>query len=220
MTATSTFTPKPPTATFTPIPPTLTFTPVPAPTPFLNFNADSTSLSAGDCTTLHWDSGNVQGVFLDGEGVSGVGSRPVCPTASRAYNLVANYAGGQLTRQVAIVVSGPSVPPAINSVGRSTDLFFEVEGCGPTEVTFTANISGASGAQLFYRVLPSGDPPSGWMAVPMNDQGGGTWARIQHNFDMPAPLTGDVEYYVVANNAAGPSQSATFTGLNYSPCKP
>ncbi len=219
--ATSTFTPRPPTATFTQAPPTSTFTPIPAPTPFLNFGADNTSITAGQCTNLHWDSGNVQSVFLDGAGVEGAGTRNVCPSVSTPYNLLANFPGGQLNRQVSIFVTGPSGPPAINSVSRNVpDFFYEVAGCGPTEVTITADIAGADGAQLFYRVIPSGDPPTGWIAVPLQHPFPNTWIRVQHNFEMPAPLTGDVEYYVVANNAAGPSQSATFTGLNYSPCKP
>ncbi len=217
---TATFTPLPPTTTFTPLPPTATFTPEPAPTPFLNFSADSTTLEAGQCTNLRWDSGNVQSVFLDGTGVEGVATRSVCPTASTTYNLVANYAGGQIARQVTVTISGPAAPPFINSVNRSVDTFFEVAGCGPTEVTFSANIGGATGAQLVYRVIPSSDPPSSWISVPLNPQGDNIWVRIHHNTDMPAPLTGDIEYYVTANNAAGPSQSATFTGLNYSPCKP
>ncbi len=54
----------------------------------------------------------------------------------------------------------------------------------------------------------------------MNSQSDNTWVRILRNVDMPVPLTGDVEYYVTANNSAGPSQSATVTGLHYSPCKP
>jgi hypothetical protein len=54
----------------------------------------------------------------------------------------------------------------------------------------------------------------------MNSQPDNVWVRIQRNIDMPAPLVGDVEYYVVADNGAGPSQSATFSGLLYSSCKP
>jgi len=119
-----------------------------------------------------------------------------------------------------INVTGAAAPPVINSVNRSDDTFYEVAGCGPTEVTFTANISGAAGAQLVYRVVPSGSPPSSWIAVPMDSQPNNSWVRIQHNTDMPAPFVGDVEYYVVANNGAGPSQSATFSGLLYSSCKP
>jgi hypothetical protein len=229
VTGTVTFTPKPPSATFTPQPPTDTDTPEPPtatftapapPEPFLNFGADSTSIQAGQCTNLHWDSGNVESVYLDGMGVEGVGARQVCPAVSTPYNLVANYPGGQLTRQVTVFVTGPPGPPVINSVNRSVEIFYEIEGCGPIEVTFTADISGAAGAQLVYRVIPSGGPASNWIPVPLNLQGGNTWVRIQHNFEMPVPFTGDVEYYVTANNAAGPSQSATFTGLVYSSCKP
>jgi hypothetical protein len=198
----------------------LTFTPLPAPTPFLNFGADSTSLPAGACTNLHWASGNVQSVFLDGAGVDGAGTRNVCPPVSTPYNLVANYPGGQLTRQVNIVVTAPSTPPNINSVNRSTDTFYEVEGCGPVEVTFSADISGAAGAQLFFRVLPSGDPPGSWTSVGLTHQAGNTWVHTLHNFDMPAPMVGDVEYYVTADNAAGPSGSPHSAAPLYSSCKP
>lgn len=88
--------------------------PPPAATAYLNFSADSTSLQSGQCTTLRWSSGNVQSVYLDGQGVAGNDSRSACPSATTTYTLVANYSGGSITRQVTISVqSAPalSFPP-------------------------------------------------------------------------------------------------------------
>ena len=215
---TKTFTPVPPTITRTPIPPSPTFTPTPAPAPFLNFGADSTNLTGGQCTNIFWDSGNIQAIFLDGEGVGGNGARQVCPAGTTTYTLVANYAGGQLTRQVTVNVSAPP-QPVIGSVGRSANEFNDANGCGPLEVSFTAAVTGATSATLFFRVLPSGDPATSWSSLPMFSLPGNQWGRTLHNTEMPA-ATGGVEYYVTAANTTSTVQSATFSGLQYLSCKP
>ena len=215
---TKTFTPVPPTLTRTPIPASPTFTPSPAPTPFLNFSADSTSLIAGECTKLHWDSGNVKSVFLNGQAVNGAGEQAVCPPTRTTYNLAADTGGGQLTRQIVIDVK-PGNPPSINTMDRSTDLFYEVVGCGPISVGIFASITGADSAALFYRVTPFGGPPGGWKSRSLDFTGSNTWQHDLLNTDMPAEF-GAVEYYVTATNGAGTTQGFSISGLEYSSCKP
>ncbi len=75
-------------------------------TPFLTLTADSTSLQAGQCTTLRWASGNIQSIFLNGEGVTGNENRQVCPSQTTTYTLIANASNGGLQRQITVTVSG------------------------------------------------------------------------------------------------------------------
>ena len=78
----------------------------------MNFWADNTNISAGQCTTLRWDVRNVQAVYLNGEGVPGVSQRDVCPGQTTTYTLTATKMdGSQDSRQVTINVSGGQPPP-------------------------------------------------------------------------------------------------------------
>lgn len=103
-----------PTNTPTPVP---TDTPVPTatPEPFVQFSAETNTLSAGDCTTLTWQTANVQQVFLNEQGVVGNGNRTVCPDSTTTYNLRVVHAGGEETHSVTITITAPTatpVPPA------------------------------------------------------------------------------------------------------------
>ncbi len=81
-------TPAPPTST-----PAPTKTPQPdaedTPVPELRvwFRLDENPIAAGSCTMIRWDTANANRVHLDGEQVSPVGSREVCPTQHQEYNL-------------------------------------------------------------------------------------------------------------------------------------
>lgn len=108
-TPTATATPIPPTAT--PIPPTAT--PVPPtspPAPDISFRADTTQITAGQCTTLHWDVEHIQAVYLDGAGVTGHGEQTVCPVQSQTYTLRVVHAAGETNRRVAIEVAAAAAP--------------------------------------------------------------------------------------------------------------
>ncbi len=88
-----------PTATPTPTPTaTPTFTPQPEDTavvsPQVRFWASETTLDAGDCTTLQWQTENVQSVFFDGEGVAGQGARTFCPCEDETHVLTVYLQGG------------------------------------------------------------------------------------------------------------------------------
>lgn len=88
---------KTPMPTNTPVPPT--DTPVPTdtpepeqeptsvPTPEAWFRLDENPIDAGSCTMLRWDTSNAQEIYLDGDEVSIIGSREVCPTAPTDYEL-------------------------------------------------------------------------------------------------------------------------------------
>ena len=63
-------------------------TPTPAVDP--HFRADSTSISAGSCTTLHWDAEGISAAYLDGNGVAGHGAQQVCPAGAQTFVVLWN----------------------------------------------------------------------------------------------------------------------------------
>jgi hypothetical protein len=78
-------TPVPPTDT--PIPPTATFTPTPTPQPQIKFWADATTVAAGSCTTVRWETANVKAVFFNGQGLAGIGTHQTCPCSAETHTL-------------------------------------------------------------------------------------------------------------------------------------
>jgi polar amino acid transport system substrate-binding protein len=124
-------------------------TPVPAPpTPpppaglDPNLRADSNYITAGECTTIRWDVGGVQAVYLidngNQQGVGGHDARSVCPTQTTTYTLrVVQTNGVAVDFPITINVSGtpPSRPgPSItkfsvdhNSVGSGQCVNFKWE---------------------------------------------------------------------------------------------
>jgi hypothetical protein len=78
---------------------------------FIDFWADRTQSWAGECINLYWDSGNVQAVYYNGRGVSGIDqTRVECPTQDTVYNLLVITRDGQrINKQVFVDVSRPPV---------------------------------------------------------------------------------------------------------------
>jgi hypothetical protein len=70
------------------------------------FWADSYNVAASECTLLHWNVQNVQEVYLDGQPVTGVESKSVCPTTSTTYTLRSVSPTGSQERRVTISVGG------------------------------------------------------------------------------------------------------------------
>lgn len=79
--------------------------------PTADFWADSTTIQQGQCTVLHWTTGNATSVDIDGTSVDRSGSMRVCPTVTKHYSLKAVGSGGEATRSVSIVVSATGTTP-------------------------------------------------------------------------------------------------------------
>ncbi len=95
-------------------PPLLTFEDLCAPPtpPVVDFTADATSLTSGQCSVLRWTVENAEVVVLGGQGVMAEDSRYVCPSQTRTYELEVLNEAGQFTYEVTISVSQPtSTPP-------------------------------------------------------------------------------------------------------------
>jgi len=70
------------------------------------FWAERYTMPAGDCTTLHWAVENVLTVYLNEEGVTGVGSRQACPTDTEYYTMEITDTTGTTTIKEVILFAG------------------------------------------------------------------------------------------------------------------
>jgi hypothetical protein len=79
--------------------------------PAIEFSVDQDVIAPGDCTTLRWDVENVNGVYLDGQGVTGHGTRDVCPMQTTDYVLQVLTDSGDVYRTVTVYVNGDNPGP-------------------------------------------------------------------------------------------------------------
>ncbi len=72
----------------------------------INFYADRTTISLGQCVAVRWDVEGIQAVYYQGAGVTGHESRTECPLATTIYTLrVVRLDGTEELRQLPIIVS-------------------------------------------------------------------------------------------------------------------
>ncbi len=109
---------------------TLTIVVVAGPVVNMRFWAEQYTLPAGACTTLHWDVRDVLEVYLDDEGVAGVGERRVCPVGSQFFALRAvTREGLEAYQYVSLEAGDPGLATGeiiaqgiVNEVTRQADL--------------------------------------------------------------------------------------------------
>jgi hypothetical protein len=104
--------------------PTPTVTPTGGPAPSVNFSVDDENIDEGECATISWSVSNVQAVYFEGEGVTGQGSRQVCPTTSTTYALrIVKLDGGEETHTVRVNVREAEEPaPTETDQPEATDI--------------------------------------------------------------------------------------------------
>ncbi len=84
-----------------------TVTPAP-PAESINFYADATTITSGQCTTIHWDVEGIKAVYFQGEGVTGHDVRVVCPAAASTFTLrIVQLDNTEVLRQITILVVAP-----------------------------------------------------------------------------------------------------------------
>ncbi|MFN8487765.1 MAG: NBR1-Ig-like domain-containing protein [Caldilineaceae bacterium] len=103
--------------------------------PVISFNAERTTLNAGECTNLSWKVENAVAVHLGGIAVNRQASQQVCPAATQAYTLrVFDLNGGETERTLTLQVNPAAVAQidfradrtSLNS-GECTSLHWDVE---------------------------------------------------------------------------------------------
>jgi PKD repeat protein len=128
------------------------------PAPTITFSATPSNISAGQSSTLVWNTTNATSVTID----NGVGSKPVSgsatvsPSATTTYTLTATGPGGTLTSQATVTVSNrPSITfgasPATIIIGSSSTLTWQVT--NSTSVTIDNGL-GAQGPSGSMSVTP------------------------------------------------------------------
>ena len=84
-----------------------TVTPAP-PAESISFYADATTVTSGQCTTIHWDVEGIKAVYFQGEGVVGHDVRVMCPAAASTFTLrVIQLDDTEVLRQITILVVAP-----------------------------------------------------------------------------------------------------------------
>lgn len=231
VTPTPTFTLHPstptPTSTSTPHPPTPTPTSTPLSPAQVSFTADSTSLVAGQCTTLRWDVENATAVALNGEGVVGHGSRQVCPAGTTTYALYVQAPAGDVEQSITINVTAPptdtptptrtpvppdTTPPNIVNAAVSPDTILTAgTGCPGYErtVTVAAAVGDESGIGSVWATWSVG-AESGQVTLTL---GNWYWATIG-----PVNTTGTMTIYVFAQDTVGNVAQAGPLYVNVQAC--
>ena len=144
-TPTDTATPEP-TSTPTDAPeptPMPTNTPEPTNTPrpptIAYFSADSSTINAGESTTLTWDLSDATAAYLrfenTEEGVVAPGSRMISPATTTVYTLIASNDGGEITAQLTIkvipVTDAPVATDTPSAPGTSTPTMVPTPSAAP-----------------------------------------------------------------------------------------
>jgi len=106
-----------PTAVPTDVPtvPPPTWTPTPPPPPQVSFWVDDDSITAGECTTLHWEVSWTTYLEVNGTEVAGTGTWSVCPESTVTYTIHAEGPGGTVDQSLVVTVSEPpdTTPPPV-----------------------------------------------------------------------------------------------------------
>jgi RNA polymerase sigma-70 factor (ECF subfamily) len=142
-----------PAPTYTPLP-TRTPTPLPTLAPYIEFWTDATTIPAGTCTTIHWQTEHVQAVFFDGDGVPGVGSHQTCPCEDETHTLdVTLLDGSHDVRQIDIQVTGSCItstpdiqgPPAPTTLTPSDGIVLSCRASATLSWNATKDPTGVAG---------------------------------------------------------------------------
>ncbi len=75
-----------------------------------NFRVDDQRIQQGNCTTARWDSDNIKEIYFENQGVTGHGSRQVCPAEDTSYTLMVIWPDNSqhhYTVRVTVIPSGP-----------------------------------------------------------------------------------------------------------------
>jgi len=81
--------------------------------PIVKYSANPEEISPGQCSTLTWESKNVQKAEIDQEvgAVAASGSKQVCPKETTQYMLTATGTGGTVYETAIVTVKAPPPPP-------------------------------------------------------------------------------------------------------------
>jgi hypothetical protein len=87
----------------------------PVPPPQVNFWVDDDSITAGECTVLHWQVSWTTYLEVNGTEVAGTGTWSVCPESTVTYTIHAEGPGGTVDQSIVVTVSAApdTTPPPV-----------------------------------------------------------------------------------------------------------
>jgi hypothetical protein len=90
-------------------------TDTPPPPPQVNFWVGDDSITAGECTTLHWEVSWTTYLEVNGIEVAGTGTWSVCPESTVTYTIHAEGPGGTTDQSIVVTVSAApdTTPPPV-----------------------------------------------------------------------------------------------------------
>lgn len=123
----------------------------------VSFVASPPSISAGQCTTLRWDTEGIREIYFEGAGVTGHEERQLCDlTADTAFVLHVIFQDGSVRDYTAAVdVTNAPAPPPASGQGQQGDAPPAPSNCRVSEITahhvlMQWNYSGAAGGFNLY----------------------------------------------------------------------
>jgi hypothetical protein len=167
-----------------------TVTPEPVPIT-INFNADSYTLTSGECTRLRWAVENADEVQLEGEPVPATEAEQVCPTGTTTYQLTAGNAVEQQESFVTIEVSQPAGPPS-----APTKLSIGNRQCSAQAYSLTLEWKDNADDETGYRIYREGQLIA-------------TLGANAESYSDDPPYGGPYQYGVEAYNDSGASSRPT-----------
>jgi len=135
------------------------------------FNANPTTISAGQSATLSWKVLNATTISISGIGtVAAAGSVPVSPTATTTYTLTASNATSSQNATATVVVSGSTTQvtycyasPATIITGESSTLFYQTTNANSVTINPGIGTVGLNGnvvvtpmASTTYTIIANG----------------------------------------------------------------
>jgi hypothetical protein len=154
----------PPTAT--PVPTLVpTLIPTPVPPPQVSFWVDDDSITAGDCTTLHWEVSWTTFVSVNGTEVAGTGTWSVCPASTTTYTIHAEGPGGSVDQSITVNVSAPAdtTPPPVPMPAVPADEL--VLSCRSKQTLAWLPVTDPSGPVVYYVKLERQVTATTWESV-------------------------------------------------------
>jgi len=123
------------------------------------------------------------------------------------------------TRSVPTTVVPASTGPTFGAPSTSRTLFYNLAGCGSTEVTINIAVNDSvsvSRVIISYRVGTGATQTQG-----MSNTSGNIWSKtLRAGQEVPTSPTGVLTYSITASNSQGKSATSPSYNVTYSNCKP
>ena len=147
-------------------------------------------------------------------------TRPPTITPTNTPQIVTRPPTNTPTRSVPTTVAPPvSTGPIFGTPSASRTLFYNIAGCGSTEVTI--NIAVNDSVSLSRVIISYRVGTGATLTQAMSNSSGNLWAKtLRGGQEVPTNPTGTMTYSITATNSQSKSATSPSYSLTYSNCKP